>query len=478
MKIVILKSKKNLVWVSMNEIIPWIIRLWERWSLKRGHKVLVLDVDEDETTKIFSELFTSDLVIVTSFTTSMARVIYLARKKLQMPLKCVVYLHNQATIACWPFYEWKMGDVLDTGDIFVGSCSRDKASMDACFKNAQTVVHPFSLDEYSLQINPPAQTDIAHFVFIGRISPQKNLHTAIWALHLLTIDQPELKWKFELYGSEDHYGSPLMGIGCDTYQEFLTELIEKYELTERIIFRGFQDRSKIQEEMSDHQRIFLAPSLHSDENFGMAAFRSLSQGHKVLLSDWGGHGDYKDHFKENLFLVKVRESQSGPCIDAQDLTDKMVQAAQSASSHTTNSAYYTEEEIFTVLDSISLPKKSGHVPVERNELGKRIHEKRNHYYQLELAEKENTTEPISGCRIFENFSDEDSLVMFRAYGMNTPVKEHTGPGLRAPWVHPSEDGLIIYDPMKGQENIPNSGRLSEDQWLIEHGYATPIGDDT
>jgi glycosyltransferase involved in cell wall biosynthesis len=478
MKIVILKSKKNLVWVSMNEIIPWIIRLWEKWAAKRGHKVSILDVDEDETPKIFSELFTSDLVIVTSFTTSMARVIYLARKKLQMPLKCVVYLHNQATIGCWPFYEWKMGDVLDTGDVFVGSCSRDKSSMDACFKNAQTVIHPFSLDDYELTITPPTQSEIAHFVFIGRISPQKNLHTAIWALHLLTIDHPELKWKFEMYGSEDHYGSPLMGIGCDTYQEFLNELIEKYDLSDRIIFRGFQDRSKIQEEMSGHQRIFLAPSLHSDENFGMAAFRMLSQGHKVLLSDWGGHGDYREHFRENLFLVKVRESKSGPYIDVQDLVAAMVLAAEDKSSHVKNSSYYTEEKLFTVLDSIAHAKKYGAIPVERNELGKRIHEKRNHYYQLELAEKENTTRPISGCRIFENFSDPDSLVMFRAYGMDTATKNHTGPAARAPWVHQAESGLSIYDPMKGQETLSKTTRLSEDKWLIEHGYATPIGDET
>lgn len=477
MKIVILKSKKNLVWVSMNEIIPWIIRLWESWAGSRGHSIKVLDVDEDETPKIFSELFTSDLVIITSFTTSMARVVYLARQKLSMPLKCVVYLHNQATIGCWPFFEWKMGNVLDTEDIFVGSCSRDKISMDACFTNARTEIHPFSLDDYSLKISPPAVAALSHFVFIGRVSPQKNLHTAIWALHLMSIDHPEINWKFEIYGAEDHYGSPLMGIGCDTYQEFLVELIGKLGLEDKIIFRGFQDRNIIQNEMADHQRIFLAPSLHSDENFGMAAFRSLSQGHKVLLSDWGGHGDYQSHFEDNLFLVKVRESKSGPYIDVQDLARVMSNAAKTEVKHSVNSAYYGEQNLFTILDTIAIPKNKTASPVERNELGKRIHEKRNHYHQQELTEKENTTEPVCGCRIFEDFTDEDALIMFRAYGMNTPHNNHTGPAARAPWVNPTENKIYIYDPMKGPEELPRSSTLLEDKWLIEHGYATPIGEE-
>ncbi len=476
MKITVLKTSENLVWVSMNEIIPWIERLWLKFGKSRGYEVSVVSIDGKEPSELFPELFTSDLVVVTSFTTPMARLLYLAKGRLGMPLRIIFYLHNQATIGCWPLYEWKLGEVLDTADKFIGSCSRDKDSMDACFENASTIIHPFSLDEYSLTVSPPPANELAHFVFIGRVSPQKNLHTAIWAFHLLKVDFPELKWKLEIFGGEDHYGSPLMGIGCDTYRDYLEKLIDKLGLKSEIAFRGFMDRELIQKEMETHRRIFLAPSLHSDENFGMAAFRSLSQGHKAVLSDWGGHGDYRHYFPENLFLVPVREGSLGPFIDVSDLTSALKAAADEQRVHSRNSQYYDPENIFKVLDQLTVKPDFAPVKLRRTSLGKRIHEKREIFYQEEQAEKSGTDEPIRGCRIFSDFRDEDAKSMFRAYGMKSAPKDHSAPLIRAPWIIRGEDHLIIDDPMKGTIQVKLPTKLSENQWLLESGYATPIED--
>lgn len=476
MKITILKSKENLVWVSMNEIIPWIIRLWERWGRERGHEVQVIDVDGRSPATLFPVLFQSDLVVITSFTTSIARLIYLAMGRLGIPIRCAFYLHNQATIACWPLFEWKMGEALSTHDVFVGSCERDRISMEACFENAVTKVHPFSLPEFSEDVTPPPATEAVDFVFIGRISPQKNLHTLLWSLYLLKLEEPELRWTMTFYGGEDHYGAPLMGIGDNEYQKFLTEIVRWLKLTDRVQFRGFQDRELIQKELDTHQRIFVVPSLHSDENFGMAAFRCLSQGHKVVLSDWGGHGDYRRHFPDNLFLVPVRESKMGPVVDSIELTNALLRAAKTRVDHRKNSGHYHDRELFRSLDDITSPGNGKPEKLRRSALGTRIHEKWRKFNDLEKAEIQDDGKRIRGCRIFEDFFDPDSFALFRAYGMGLPLRERTGPVIRAPWVFPTPDHLKVHDPMKGVTLLPYTTKSEEDQWLYEHGYASPLED--
>lgn len=467
LKITILKSKENLVWISMNEIIPWIERLWIAWAKDRNQTIEVIDIDEQKLSSTMSTLFSSDLVIITSFTTSMARIVWTAKEKLSLPIKCVFYLHNQATIGCWPLYEWKMAEALNTNDIFVGSCTRDKVSMDACFENANTYIHPFSLDDYSVVTRPLPKAEFAHFVFIGRISTQKNLHIVLWSLSLLKKNHPELNWKFEIFGTEDHLGSPLMGIDHNTYKAFLEELITELGLGNQVVLRGFCDRNDIQQEMETYQRIFLAPSLHSDENFGMAAFRSLRDGHKAILSDWGGHADYPFYFKELLRIVPVHESANGPFIDAKELSEIMYASAMDQTKVEKNPDYYLPEKIFKTLDQIAHSEVTAATPLLRNDLGKRIQTKRKLFLEQELKEK--PREKVRGCKIFKDFADEDSLKMFRAYGMKKSTQKITRRMLIAPWAKEVSGKYVVNDPHKGEV-------ISNKEDLLSLGYAVSLED--
>lgn len=438
----------------MNEIIPWIERQWMDWARHRGHSARLVYVEENSLQENVSAYMAADLVIVTCFTTSIARLVWIARKKLSISTKLLIYLHNQATIACWPFFKWKMGEVLTDQDVFIGSCSRDEASMNISFRNSQVKIHPFSLEGYELSIPPLAEAPKPHFVFIGRISPQKNLHTFFWALALLKEEHPELDWTCELFGQEDHLGTPLMGISNDNYLSFLEALLVKLNLKESVFFRGFCDRKEIQKEMDAYQHVFFAPSLHSDENFGIAAFRCLSTGHQALLSDWGGHADYQPYFPETLSLVTVHEGPFGPFIDVHELKDSLYQAATKGPVHTQNSRYYTQENLFSVFDDLVNKDQSLSHPLIRTELGARIESKR------EIFQHE------KGCQIFQDFSDEDSFQFFRTYGMRASSREKSSTLQLAPWVRRQSDGLIqIDDPQKGSLSM----QVTND-WLWRCGY--------
>lgn len=450
----------------MNEIIPWIEKTWESWALANDYQVQKIFVEEAGLKLTSHSLLSSDLVVITSFTTTLARYFQIAKVQLGYDGRTIVYLHNQASIACWPYFEWGLGSGLTENDFFVGSCLRDKLALEKSLINAQIKIHPFSFDEYSLEVPPLKKNSTAHFVFIGRISPQKNLHTALWAFSLLKTKHPEISWKFELFGKEDHLGSPLMGIENNNYLDFLLALTQELGLTEEVIFRGFVDRQKIQKEMSTHQCIFLAPSLHSDENFGMAAFRCLSLGHQAVLSNWGGHSDYETYFPQQLTLVPVSKSKNGPFVDVSDLVHGLHMACLTGSEvKHKNPDYYLDSTIKKSFSEMAFaPKKSSSL-LQRTSFAQAIHLQWRHYFTEEKKTK--TAEELKGGRIFESFEDPTSWPLFEAYGMNQDFKSasKTENLQLAPWVKIIEGKYRVLDPMKGEKNY------SLDQNLEELGLA-------
>lgn len=467
--LVIVTSKENFVWTSMTEIIPWIEQIWVQWAKKNEVPVHVINVDELSLGPALKVLMNAELMVVTCFNLRVARFLTKIRTDFSIDVKMAFYLHNQATIGCWPLLNWKLLSVMTENDTFIGTCQRDAGAMKLNFHNAHTEIIPFSLNELPERAPRHFKNSKRKFAYIGRISAQKNLHTLIWAFSQLLHED----WEFHLFGSDDELGSPLMGLPQIQYKEYLEELIADFNLTQKIHLRGFVPREEIEKEMKDEKWIFVSPSLHGDENFGMAAFRCLVNGHLAVLSDWGGHSDFLKHFKTQSHGVRVYQGDYGPWLDVGELAVILEQAARNNEGFDTSLAHYENDILFEKMDKVWNSSRSAK-EIFPTPLATDLLKRRAFYVEIQekliLQNKMKLKEESRWSQIFENYADPTAHLFHRAYGMeNLKLIPKGGEIIRAPWVKKAEPCTIV-DPHRGEWTFEDK----DDLFLAENGWATVI----
>ena len=166
------------------------------------------------------------------------------REKLQIDSPFYFYLHGLATIALWPLERFGVLQLFNANDLFIATCDGDINSMKISFNNARTAKIPFTL----VNTLVPSELRIAKlpFIFIGRISPQKNLDSLIKSYAKLDKATQE-EHPLIIYGNEDHLGYPNLGILEHFYLQKLKQLASKLNVENQCQFRGFLAREKIQE---------------------------------------------------------------------------------------------------------------------------------------------------------------------------------------------------------------------------------------
>ncbi len=458
MKTLVLTSKKNYVWQSMQEIIPFLVDTWKA-TAGDSHAVDIVDVDETFFGGYHRKAVEADNLVLTCFTPRIIKTAAFLRNELSLPLRFFIHLHNQATIACWPMRHWGGPQIFRKDDVFISSCSRDAECLKKVYPEAQTSVVPFSYKNLPGRIlSPPPNKEEIPFVFIGRVSEQKNLHNLLLALRILRRNHSDLKWRLQVIGAEDGLGSPNMGLKKNAYKNFLINLSKNLELSDSVEFLGYKPRHEIERRLESERCIFISPSLHSDENFGMAAFLSLIKGHLTVLSDWGGHADFSSHFPKQVELCKVFSSPSGPVIYPMDLAKKLLNACRKYSEKletTVPSAYQFERIRGSYLKlAISSRREAGVLAASP------------------AADKILSKIPPSPgpgeTKIFDSYSDELAHIFFGAYGMrniSAPKKSN----VLVPWARQEKGYIEIQDPHKGEITLP--GSLAENRiWLSRCGY--------
>lgn len=438
----------------MTEIIPWIEDTWRAWAQGRNMNVTVIDVDAISLGIAFKACLSADLAVVTCFNLKVSKFLTKLRNDLSIDVPFAFYLHNQATIACWPLQQWKLADIMTEADTFIGTCQRDLATMKLCFRNAKSVLIPFSLTKFPRDRKPRHfQSEIRKFTFIGRISAQKNLHTLLWAFSLMKEKSPSMKWEFHIFGLDDELGSPLMGLPQIGHEKYLKELVKELHLSDEVVFRGFVTREKIEKEMESDKWIFVTPSLHGDENFGMAALRCLLNGHLAVLSDWGGHTDFIHNFRSQVKHVRVYESEHGPWIDASELADVLYMQSRNNEAFDTDVSWYSPENIYDLMDKVR-DREGEEKPIVPTPVARDILLKRQHYVEIQdKLLRENKLMLKDGQRwsqIYENYADKTAHAFQKAYGMeNVKLVPASGELKIAPWVF-LKDQMRIKDPHRGE----------------------------
>lgn len=475
-KTLVLSSEENFVWHSMQEIIPAIERTWMKSARPSsetsfGHEVVRFNIDGTPMSAYIPHALQADNIVLTCFNHKMARVGKVLRESLGLEARYFIYLHNQATIACWPFHAWGLANHLREDDVFLSSCKLDQEAFSLSFEKARSELIPFTEPphfEDHKKTAAPSDPNEVPFVYVGRISEQKNLHTLIYAFSLFLKSHPSYRGQLRIYGGEDHLGSPNMGKVSASLAEILRDLCDTLDVKERVQFLGFRPREEIQRHLSQTEHIFVSPSLHSDENFGMAAFYSLTLGQQVVLSRWGGHVDFADHFEQQVKLVNVYGDQMGPWVDPYEFARAMSEAHKDIPLRiqALTPVRYKESSVAESLYKLAIEKTPSGPLLKPSELTKKVLEKR------EIYSSDNP------CRIFDSYEDSLAQQFFNAYGMRSfDFKSSSPRSLKLPpWVHIEGNQVIIKDPHRGHKTVPISskGALDEEttHLLLKNGWAS------
>ncbi len=406
-KVIFLYSEQNFVWTSMEEIIPYIKDLWSDFCSRQQWELTIISIDQSRPTDYRKELMASDLIIVSCFNAPMASWLRLLREKVFIQTPWVFYLHNQATIGLWPLFEFGIGELLTESDYFIGTCDGDRLAMDLCFDGAQTLIHPFS--KKSLGRLPPedlgdSAKEAHDILFIGRLSRQKNLESLIKAFAHLKKKRTNIE--LHLYGKEDSLGWPNLGIRREeSYLAELKALAQELGVLDCVHFPGFVKREVIEEQWRGKAFVFCSPSLHSDENFGMAALMALEMKGRLVLSKWGGHCNYIQALPQLVRSIRVIHDGERLRTSEDELEWALENALKAVTDNVISTDYFSYEKAIHLLkqDFEGDGKKDG-AKLRPSEFGRKLLEQRMRYRAKDSQ------------KLFSDEGDPFALELYRCYG--------------------------------------------------------------
>ncbi len=141
------------------------------------------------------------------------------------------------------------------------------------------------------------------FIYAGRISMQKNFEILVQCFEQVLKKSP-VKSKLIIVGHFDEFGDPLFG----KYWAFgyLELILLKYlnRNIKNIHFIPSVDQKELAS-LFNAADGFISASTHHDEDFGLAAAQALACGCHALLSNWGGHKQFKNLLPKDVTLFKT-----------------------------------------------------------------------------------------------------------------------------------------------------------------------------
>ncbi len=129
------------------------------------------------------------------------------------------------------------------------------------------------------------------FVFTGRLTRQKRIHSLIRAFADVLGEQKIPTAHLFLYGNSDNIGDPFLGI-WESQGEYFRKIDRIYQelpgkVRERIHFMGNVPNEELRA-VYQAADVLVNLSVHNDEDFGMSVAEAQASGLPCILSDWGG----------------------------------------------------------------------------------------------------------------------------------------------------------------------------------------------
>jgi glycosyltransferase involved in cell wall biosynthesis len=436
-EILLLTSEKNFSWFSMTEIIPGIKSLWEKYCLKNNIKLNIINVDNTDVKELLTTSLNIDHIVMTCFNMKISWALKIIRLKFGVDAPFSLYVHGMATTGLWPLSHWEWNNLLIENDSFIVNCSKDVNLLNSKFPFINVKNIPF-ISSSLIKVDDRNKGEPFSFYYAGRISEQKNLHSLILAFSEYVKKDPEST--LNIFGEEDFLGSPNMNVESRECKKYLLSLVNKLKIENSVKFHGFVPREEIANILGDGKKVFISMSLHSDENFGMAALHALNSGHSAILTDWGGYSDFKSSYPESVELIPVSNSSRGPCVNIDEILKAMKECRKLESK--TGQDKYDIDHVINLLPRVFI---NNHKRVADFTFAKSIASKR-----IDLNSDDNSS------WVFEDYSDSCYLEIASFYSSEVQKEIGKIDFTRAkivPWVEISNSSLKVDDPHKGMTII-------------------------
>jgi hypothetical protein len=439
---IIFTSKKNFEWTSMQEIIPFIEKAWLN-TQSQEHHVELIDIDDSSIFKNAKKVMVADQVVMTCFTVEMSLGLSVLRDQLKLDFRIFYYVHGSASIGHWPLFNYKLGSTLRKSDVFVLTCDGDKRLTQLTLPDVITLKHPFLNDRNSEIKNTEK---IEELVYIGRISEQKNLHSLFFGISLIKDYLRDRKIKLRIFGGEDNLGSPNMAKKSCSYQMFLEDLSKNVEIEDLIIFEGHVSRDHLDKYLESTSILYIAPSLHSDENFGMSPYNVLKKGGRCLLSDWGGFSEFRNWFGDQVTYLDIHSGEYGPFLSVTNIGDMIKKGLEisTSSSDKNFESYYSFESISNILLEEVNKENLDHSKMEHTLLVGELMKARDYYKSNSSNIRKN-----NGAQIFSGYNDSKALPFLEGYAHTLTALQvyETDRSYKAlPWVEFTNKYIYLKDP--------------------------------
>jgi glycosyltransferase involved in cell wall biosynthesis len=223
----------------------------------------------------------------------------LSKKKLKP--KFIFHIFGDFTLY---YPDWdKLSKILVDFEVeFIVASERQKRLIDKfLLPPLEARVCPFPVDEKEFYYEPQLRNvqrrewglkdDDLVFVFTGRLSRQKRIHTLLEAFSEFLSSTKTKKAHLFLYGITDHIGDQFLGL-WETEGEYFRKINKIYKklpklVQEKIHFMGSVPNKELKAVYQGADYL-LNLSVHNDEDFGMSVAEALCSGLPAILTDWGG----------------------------------------------------------------------------------------------------------------------------------------------------------------------------------------------
>ena len=444
-------------------------KFWVQFQ-DENFKVDFFDADKTLSKSDFVELMADyRYVIAPALMPNIVNLLKTLRETLGLKFQVIAYAHELPSIFFASLKLRSVDSFFLQSDIFITHCEADLKLTKLSFKNPNVLSIPADfLNSQDSKLSLNKKYPIKNFFYLGRISEQKNLHTLICALSLIQDQLRNKKIIFHMYGFHDHYGTPNLASDAGAYYDFLGSLLEEFKIGDLFKFYGFKKISHLNQYMKSMQGVGIFPSIHSDENFGLAPFDLLKGGVPVLLTEWGGFKDFIKNFPKLTTKIPVEQGPLGPFVNPSSLAKIILNEIKNS------------ESASMVLKKNSTQKRlpycqSTHISLLKDALFKNISSTQklipsayavqaiSQCQYSKLAIFAGRTWPQNG-KIFSTYSDPLLILSSLKYGMKKlNQKQKRNPQL-LPWVKKKGNGYIVHDPIKGTH------KFLDIKELIKNGF--------
>ncbi len=232
------------------------------------------------------------------------------------------------------FTHWdKLGKFLVGHPVdFIVASERQKAMMDKFLPdNCKSFVCPFPVNKTEFSYRPELrkaqrsewgiQDEDFAFVFSGRLSRQKRIHTLLKTFHDFLIQTGAINSHLFLYGNADNVADQFMA-KWETEGEYFRTINKIYrgfptQVQAKIHFMGSVPNAELRA-VYQGADILVNLSVHNDEDYGMSVAEAQCSGLPAITTDWGGLASFRyEEMPEASLFVPVKIGKRAKVIDSE-----------------------------------------------------------------------------------------------------------------------------------------------------------------